>query len=215
MSVLSFKHHWFFPPEASLNTTTSHTCSLECETDKSRNTLTDQHARTHANTALQNLACHPLYLQKSLASHVWFVLLIGIGWPINAPVLDWDHWLSAWWLSVKCTINLGCSPHHIRVAQRPGRVHFSWQHGKTRFSRSGSLISFFTLWEKLYAQIVSSCFYVNHNFTKILHIWTSLCFLPTRALPASSSVSKSCERWALDPWIWSQSVPKQSLTRKI
>ena len=68
-------------------------------------------------------------------SHGLFVSLIGRGWPINAPVLGPDHWLSARWWSVKCAINPGHGPQHIRVAGKAWqRAPLTWVSGKSGFT---------------------------------------------------------------------------------
>lgn len=166
----------FFLP-GPLNTTTSHTCTFQCGTQTGAGTCW---MIQHTNTTLENVRCHPQY------RHELFVLLIGRGWPINAPVRGPDHWLAARWRSVKCAINLGHGPQHIRVAEDWHRVPLTWVKSKAGFTGSGKLIQLNAasryslpsaggqriLWERLCVQIMSTtaCFcvkqYDKSNFTR-------------------------------------------------
>lgn len=127
MSVLNFKHHSYFSLHALMNTTTSHTCTLQCATQTGAGTrwLIKTHTRNPHRHHPRKYGMSSTVPLESPGSHELFVLLIGRGWPINASVLGPDHWLSACWWSVKCAINLGHGPQHIRVSERPGKGFLS------------------------------------------------------------------------------------------
>lgn len=92
VSVLNF----FFSPSAPLNITTSHTCSLQCKTQTGAGTSRLINAYCINKHSFRKCGMSSR-IPLSMGGHELLVLLIGRGWPINAPVLGPELWLSAWW----------------------------------------------------------------------------------------------------------------------
>lgn len=115
------KHEW--PTQTYTHT---HTLLYSSQSDVSR--IQPQGMEHGCGNTWNSCLVTPPYsiiCSTSMKPRQLYVLLIGRGWPIIAPVLGPDHWLSAWWWSVKCVINPGHGPQHIRVAERPGRGFLS------------------------------------------------------------------------------------------